>query len=54
LIAGDPYEGETRFRAIGHNSDGRPMFVVFTMRMKAGEVLVRPFSARYRHRDKSQ
>jgi uncharacterized DUF497 family protein len=35
LIAGDPYEGETRFRAIGHNSDGRPMFVVFTMRMLA-------------------
>jgi hypothetical protein len=26
LIAGDPYEGETRFRAIGHNSK-RPPFV---------------------------
>jgi uncharacterized DUF497 family protein len=26
LIAGDPYEGETRFRAIGHNAEGRPLF----------------------------
>jgi len=24
LIGGDPYEGETRFRAIGRNSEGRP------------------------------
>jgi hypothetical protein len=53
LIAGDPQEGETRYRAVGHNSDGQPMFVVFTLRARAGEVLVRPLSARYRHRDKS-
>jgi hypothetical protein len=26
LIAGDPYEGETRFRAVGRNSEGRPLF----------------------------
>jgi uncharacterized DUF497 family protein len=50
LIAGDPYEGETRFRAIGSNSEGRPLFVVFTMREKNGELHVRPISARYRHR----
>lgn len=54
LIAGDPYQGETRFRAIGDSAEGRPMFVVFTMRVKAGEVLVRPVSAGYRHRDKSK
>ena len=50
LIAGDPYDGETRFRAVGHNSAGRPLFVVFTMREKDGELYVRPISARYRHR----
>jgi len=54
LIAGDPYGGETRFRAIGHNADGRPLFVVFTMRVKMGEMHVRPISARYRHRDKGK
>ena len=32
MIAGDPYEGETRFRAIGRDAKGRPLFVVFTMR----------------------
>jgi uncharacterized protein len=50
LIAGDPYGGETRFRAVGHNSAGRPLFVVFTMREKGGELYVRPISARYQHR----
>lgn len=50
LIAGDPYEGETRFRAIGHNAAGRPLFAVFTMREKKGGRCVRPISARYGHR----
>jgi uncharacterized protein len=50
LVAGDPYEGETRFRAIGRNSEGRPLFVVFTIRQKNGELRVRPISARYTHR----
>jgi uncharacterized DUF497 family protein len=54
LIAGDPYEGETRFRAIGHNAEGRPLLVVFTMREKGGERYVRPVSARYRHRSKDK
>ena len=54
LIAGDPYEGETRFRAIGHSAAGRPMFVVFTMREKDGDLYVRPISARYRHRSKDK
>jgi uncharacterized DUF497 family protein len=54
LIAGDPYEDETRFRAIGHNAEGRPLFVVFTMREKNGELHVRPISARYRHRQQGE
>ena len=52
LISGDPYDGETRFRALGHNPEGRPLFVVFTMREKDGALFVRPISARDRHRDK--
>jgi uncharacterized protein len=54
VIAGDPYEGETRFRAIGRNSEGRPLFVVFTMREKNGELYVRPISARYTHRSEGR
>lgn len=50
LIAGDPNDGETRFRAVGHNSAGRPLFVVFTIREKGGELYIRPISARYQHR----
>jgi uncharacterized protein len=54
LIAGDPYEGEIRFRAIGRNSEGRPLFVVFTMREKNGELYVRPIRARYTHRSEGR
>jgi uncharacterized DUF497 family protein len=54
VTRGDPYEGETRFRAIGHNSEGRPLFVVFAMREKDGEHYVRPISARYSRRSKRQ
>jgi uncharacterized DUF497 family protein len=54
LISGDPYEGETRFRAVGRNCEGRPVFVVFTMREKDGEHHVRPISARYSHWSKGQ
>ena len=54
LIAGDPYQGEIRFRAIGRNLEGRPLFVVFTMREKNGELCVRPISARYMHRNEGR
>lgn len=40
---------EERFVAIGHNRDGRPLFVVFTTREDEGALLVRPISARYMH-----
>lgn len=39
-----------RFRAIGQTDEGRGVFVVFTLRRKGDEVLIRPISARYMHR----
>lgn len=45
-----PQHSETRFNAVGKNADGRYMFVVFTLRDKAGERLIRPIAARYMHR----
>ncbi len=42
--------GEKRYLAVGRNMHGRAMFVVFTMRERGSQVLVRPISARYMHR----
>ena len=41
---------EERTIAIGNNRDGRPVFVVFTIRITEGREVVRPISARYMHR----
>ena len=41
---------EKRFRAIGTDWTDRNAFIVFTLRQKNGETLVRPISARYMHR----
>ncbi|HXW22663.1 MAG TPA: BrnT family toxin [Rhodomicrobium sp.] len=41
--------GETRFKAIGKTEEGRGVFIVFTLRTRAGETLIRPISARYMH-----
>ncbi len=41
---------EERFRAVGYNEDGRAIFVVFTLRHRGGETLIRPISARFMHR----
>ena len=57
LLAGDPAvspdwahsDREQRYIAVGRNADGRPMFVAFTYREKAGRLLIRPVSARYMH-----
>ncbi len=51
-IAPDPKHSfrEERLMAIGRNSRGRAMFVVFTMRQKDGRRLIRPLSARYMHK----
>jgi uncharacterized DUF497 family protein len=48
-IAGDPHIGEMRYRAMGRNSLGRPLFVVFTLRRIGGGLVIRPISARYAH-----
>jgi uncharacterized protein len=43
-------EDEDRYVAIGRNRVGRPIFVIFTLRVVDGRELVRPVSARYMHR----
>jgi uncharacterized DUF497 family protein len=45
---------ERRFRAIGRTSKGRGVFIVFTLRRKDDEMLIRPISARYMHRKEMQ
>lgn len=40
---------EERFKAIGLTREGRHIFLVFTLRERRGETLVRPISARYMH-----
>jgi hypothetical protein len=39
-----------RFRAIGRTEKGRGVFIVFTLRRKGEELLIRPISARYMHK----
>jgi uncharacterized DUF497 family protein len=41
---------EERLKAIGTTSEGRHVFLVFTIREVEGERLIRPISARYMHR----
>jgi len=43
-------ERERRFRAIGRTEKGRGVFIVFTLRRKGDELLIRPISARYMHK----
>ena len=45
-----PQTSETRFNAIGITQEARHVFIVFTLRHKATEQLLRPISARYMHR----
>ena len=40
---------EQRLRAIGKTAERRAIFVVFTLRRRGDEVLIRPISARYMH-----
>ena len=49
FLAADPHRGETRYRAMGRNTLGRPLFVVFTLRRIGGGLIIRPISARYAH-----
>lgn len=41
---------ENRFRAIGRTEKGRGVFIVFTLRRRGEEILIRPISARYMHK----
>lgn len=43
-------KAETRFRAIGKTAEGRSIFVVFTLRERDGQRLIRPISARFMHK----
>lgn len=45
----DPSSVERRFRAVGRTGSGRFAFVVFTLRQRAGRMVIRPISARYMH-----
>jgi uncharacterized DUF497 family protein len=48
-LAADPHIGEMRYRAMGRNTLGRPLFVVFTLRRIGEGLIIRPISARYAH-----
>ena len=50
-IAPDPKHSaeEDRLIAVGRTGAGRPAFVAFTIRTKAGCRLIRPVTARYMH-----
>ena len=41
---------ETRFKAIGKSDQGRSILIVFTLRRRQDETLIRPISARYMHK----
>jgi uncharacterized DUF497 family protein len=51
-VAPDPDHSaqEDRFIAVGRNAAGRPLFVAFTFRLRDGQRLIRPVSARYMHK----
>lgn len=41
---------EKRLKAIGRTEKGRGVFIIFTLRRKNDELLIRPISARYMHK----
>ena len=43
-------ESEERYLAVGRNSTGRYIAVVFTYRKRDGATIIRPISARYMHK----
>jgi uncharacterized DUF497 family protein len=42
-------KSEERLRAIGRDEDGRHIFIVFTVRSRGRESVIRPISAPYMH-----
>ena len=51
-VAPDPAhsQSEARFKAVGQDSFGRHVFIVFTLRHFLTRTVIRPKSARYMHR----
>ncbi len=45
---------EERFIGIGRTAEGKAIFVAFTFRLREGERLIRPISARYMHKKEIQ
>ena len=43
-------QDEERFKAVGVTDAGRHILVVFTLRRRGHEILIRPVSARYMHK----
>ena len=41
---------EERIKAIGRTTEGRHVFIVFTIRTRGGRRLIRPISARHMHK----
>lgn len=56
FILDDPAHSkiESRKIAVGVTSEGRSMFVVFTVRKRSKMLLIRPISARYTHKKESE
>jgi uncharacterized DUF497 family protein len=55
-VAPDPAHSdeEERFIGIGRTAEGKAIFVAFTFRLRGGERLIRPISARYMHKKEIQ
>jgi uncharacterized protein len=45
----DHSQTEERLRAIGRDDAGRHIFIVFTVRTRGRQTVIRPISARYMH-----
>ncbi|MBU3694679.1 MAG: BrnT family toxin [Rhodocyclaceae bacterium] len=48
-VLADPSTDEPRMRGIGKTLAGRYVFLVFMLRRSAGQIRLRPISARYMH-----
>jgi uncharacterized protein len=49
-VLADPCPDEPRMRAIGKTQAGRFVFLVFMLRERDGQTMLRPVSARYMHK----
>ena len=45
---------EERFIAVGRTTQGRPVFIGFTLRLVGDRTLVRPITARFMHKKEAQ